>query len=276
MNSLRLSLVQMTSTSDVGHNIEQASRLITQAAEDGAQLIATPEMTGLLTTKRDVLLTHLYAEADDPALKAFQALARDKNIWLLIGSLPIKAGEEQVANRSFLIAPDGQIAARYDKIHMFDVSLPNGESYQESRLYKAGDKAVLAETPWGGLGMSVCYDVRFPHLYRELAQAGAKLISVPAAFTRPTGAAHWHILLRARAIETASYVFAPAQCGDHGGGRKTFGHSLIIDPWGEILAEGGEEPGVISAKLDLLRVNDVRERLPSLRLEQSFACETKA
>jgi len=270
MNSLHLSLVQMTSTSDVGHNIAEASRLITQAAEGGAQLIATPEMTSLLTTKREVLFSNLRAEDDDAALKAFQTLAHDKNIWLLIGSLPIKVGVEQVANRSFLITPDGQIAARYDKIHMFDVSLPDGESYQESRLYKPGDKAVLAETPWGGLGMSICYDVRFPHLYRELAQKGAKLLSVPAAFTRPTGAAHWHVLLRARAIETSSFVFAPAQCGDHGGGRKTFGHSLIIDPWGEILAEGGEEPGIISAKLDLLRVNDVRERLPSLRLKQKF------
>lgn len=271
MDRLRLALVQMTSNDDVDQNIMQAHQWIEKAANDGAQMIATPEMTSLLTSDRKRFLSQISGEDQDKALAAFSKMARDFNVWLLIGSLPIYLSDEKVANRSFLLNPAGEITSRYDKIHMFDVDLPGGETHRESSLYVAGDKAVVADTPWGGLGLSVCYDLRFPHLYRMLAQAGARFLSVPAAFTRTTGEAHWHVLLRARAIETGSFVFAPAQCGDNGNGRKTYGHSLIIDPWGEILAEGGEEPGIISAELDFSRVNEVRDRLPSIRLEQPFA-----
>ncbi|MGD8327190.1 MAG: carbon-nitrogen hydrolase family protein [Sphingomonadales bacterium] len=276
MTNLRLSLVQMTSGDDVDQNIAQARQWIEKAVNDGAQMIATPEMTSLLTTDRHYLLSHISEEGQDKALHAFCEMAREYNIWILIGSLPIFVSEGKVANRSFFLNPSGEILARYDKIHMFDVDLPGGESYRESNLYVPGDKAIVADTPWGGLGLSVCYDLRFPHLYRALVQAGASFLAVPAAFTRPTGEAHWHVLLRARAIETGSFVFAPAQCGDHGGGRKTYGHSLIIDPWGEILAEGDEKPGIVSAELDFSRVNEVRERLPSIRLEQPFVLPGKA
>jgi predicted amidohydrolase len=172
--------------------------------------------------------------------------------------------EDRFANRGFLINPDGEITARYDKIHMFDVDLAHGESYRESNGFRPGDRATLAETPWGGYGMAVCYDVRFPHLFRDLARAGARILAIPAAFTRTTGQAHWHSLLQARAIENGCFVIAPAQCGDHEDGRKTFGHSLIIDPWGKILGDGGEKPGVIRATLDISRVDEVRAMIPSL------------
>lgn len=190
---------------------------------------------------------------------------------MLAGSLIVKVEQDRCANRSFLITPDGEIAARYDKIHMFDVDLEGGESYRESRTYRPGDEAIVADLPWGMLGMTVCYDMRFPHLYRQLAQAGASFLSVPAAFTRPTGRAHWHTLLRARAIETQCFVFAPAQCGEHPSGRKTYGHSIIIDPWGEILAEAGEAPEVITATIDPTRITEVRGQVPSLSSNPEFS-----
>ena len=189
---------------------------------------------------------------------------------MLAGSLIVKVEQDRCANRSFLITPDGEIAARYDKIHMFDVDLEGGESYRESRTYRPGDEAIVADLPWGMLGMTVCYDMRFPHLYRQLAQAGASFLSVPAAFTRPTGRAHWHTLLRARAIETQCFVFAPTQCGEHPSGRKTYGHSIIIDPWGEILAEAGEAPEVITATIDPTRIAEVRGQVPSLSSNPVF------
>lgn len=252
-------------------NVDVASALIRQAATAGAAFIATPEMTSLLETDRKSQFEKTRQESADVALAAFCDVARDTNIWLLIGSLAVHAPDDKLANRSFLIGPDGVIKSRYDKIHMFDVDLAGGESYRESRNYAAGERLVLGELPWGKLGMSVCYDLRFPHLYRQLAQRGAGILSVPAAFTRQTGAAHWHILLRARAIETGCYVIAPAQGGEHECGRKTYGHSLIVAPWGEVIAElPHEEPGFVMAEIDMDKVADARARVPSLGNDRAY------
>jgi deaminated glutathione amidase len=225
----------------------------------------TPEITGMFEPKRDLHLAKATDEAANPALAAFRELARETGAWLLVGSLAIKLEAARLANRSFLLAPDGAIAARYDKIHMFDVDLKNGESYRESALYRPGDSTILARLPWGTLGMTVCYDLRFPYLYRALAQAGADFLSIPAAFTVPTGKAHWHVLQRARAIENGCFVFAPAQCGEHAEGRKTYGHSLIVDPWGEVLADAGEAVGFVTAEIEPAKVAEARRMVPSLR-----------
>jgi predicted amidohydrolase len=216
------------------------------------------------------LLEKAVPEDEDTALAAFRVLAAELQVWLLIGSLAVRVAPDKAANRSILIDPAGQIVARYDKIHMFDVEIPDGQSYRESRVFQAGGQAVLADLPWGRLGMTVCYDVRFPYLYRALAQAGAAFLSVPAAFTKMTGEAHWHVLLRARAIETGCFVFAPAQCGTHAEGRQTFGHSLIVAPWGEVLADGGEEPGVVVAEIDPARVAQAHAMVPALRHDRAF------
>ena len=233
-------------------NIADAAALIRQAADSGADYVQTPEMTSLLVRERERLLAAITDEEHDPALAAFRDLARELRIWLHIGSLPVRFPDhrDRVANRGFLIGPDGDVAARYDKIHMFDVDLAKGESWRESQTYQPGETAVAEDLPWGRLGMSICYDLRFSALYRALAEHGADFLAVPAAFTRQTGEAHWHVLLRARAIETGSFVFAAAQGGTHEDGRETYGHSLIVDPWGVVLAEGGEEPGVVMAKID--------------------------
>ncbi|MBI1261614.1 MAG: carbon-nitrogen hydrolase family protein [Rhizobiales bacterium] len=263
--------IQMRSCRDVATNIAVASALIRQAAAEGAQFIATPEMTSLLETDRQSQFEKTCEEGADLALAVFCDVAKDCHIWLLIGSLAVHASNDKLANRSFLIGPDGAVNARYDKIHMFDVDLAGGESYRESRNYAAGERAVLADLPWGKLGMSVCYDLRFPHLYRQLAQHGAGILSVPAAFTRQTGAAHWHILLRARAIETGCYVMAPAQGGEHECGRKTYGHSLIIAPWGEVVAElPHEETGFVMAEIDMAKVDEARARVPSLGHDRAY------
>jgi predicted amidohydrolase len=223
-----------------------------------------------METGRDAVLAQARPEDDHPALAAFCGLARDLEVWLLGGSLSVLLPGDKVANRSFLIDSGGGIRARYDKIYMFDVDLEDGESYRESATYRPGGAAVLAETPWGGLGMTVCYDLRFPQLYRDLAQAGASLLAVPSAFTRPTGEAHWEVLLRARAIENAAYVFAPAQCGEHPHGRLTYGHSLIVDPWGAVLADGGVSPGYVIAEIHPARVDEVRRSLPSLTHDRPY------
>jgi predicted amidohydrolase len=209
-------------------------------------------------------------EAEHPGVPAFQALAAELKAWLLIGSLAVKLDAKTCANRSFLFDPQGRIAARYDKIHMFDVDLANGETYRESATFRPGEQAVTADLPWGRVGLTVCYDLRFAYLYRALAQAGASFLTVPAAFTVPTGEAHWHVLLRARAIETGCYVFAPAQCGEHAEGRKTYGHSLIVAPWGEVLADGGEEVGIIYADVDPAKVTKARNMVPALRHDRPF------
>jgi predicted amidohydrolase len=270
MTKLNVACVQMRSGTEVAPNIKAASELIRRAAGEGAELIATPEMTSLLDRAPGSAWAKSTTEAADPALAAFRKLAGELKVWLLAGSIPVRAAEPKCANRSFLIGPDGEISARYDKIHMFDVQLNATNVYRESDSFASGGAAVLAETPKFRLGMTVCYDVRFPHLYRDLARAGAQIIAVPAAFTRITGEAHWHILLRSRAIETGSFVIAPAQGGRHQDGRETYGHSLIIGPWGDILAEGGTEPGVISATLSLDEVEAARKKIPALQHDRAY------
>ncbi len=266
----------MCSGRDPAKNIADACDLIRQAAADGAEYVLTPEVTNVMDQDREHLFAVCEPEQNNASLKALQATAKDLGIWLHVGSLAIRHSNDKLVNRSYLITPEGDIAARYDKIHMFDVELANGEIYSESENYQPGNRAVVAGTPWGGLGMTICYDLRFPYLFRALAQAGAKMISVPAAFTRPTGEAHWHVLLRARAIETQCFVFAAAQGGLHEHGRKTYGHSLIVSPWGRILAEGGQEPGVTIADIDLSEVDEVRSRVPSTRANAEFTLDAPA
>lgn len=268
--AFRVGLVQLCSGRDVPKNIAAASALIREAAAGGAQYVQTPEMTNIMELDRDRLLPALRIEADDLGVTQFRFLARELNIWLHIGSLALLGDAERPVNRSLLISPAGAIVARYDKIHMFDVDLGGGETYRESANYQAGREAVIASTPWGQLGMTICYDLRFPHLHRALAKGGARFIAVPAAFTKPTGTAHWHTLLRARAIECQCYVFAAAQGGRHENGRETFGHSLVISPWGEVLAEGGVQPAVTFADVELQRLDDVRRQVPSLRHDRPF------
>jgi predicted amidohydrolase len=257
--------IQVSAGRDVEPNIASVSNLVRRARDAGAEFILTPENVLMLEPKREPKFAKAEDEANPKGIAAFQDLARETGAWLLAGSLAVKVpGEERLANRSYLFDPKGRIVARYDKIHMFDVNLAKGESYKESSQFRPGGEAVLAETPWGKLGMTVCYDLRFPALYRNLAQAGARLISIPSAFTVPTGEAHWHTLLRARAIETGCFVLAPAQTGTHAEGRRTYGHSLIVDPWGRILADGGEDTGFVTAELDLAKIDEARAMVPSL------------
>lgn len=271
MRSFKTALVQMNSGRDVGPNIETTCRLVREARGAGAELILTPENTTMVEPKRAHILEKACTEAEHPAIPAFRLLAAETGAWLLIGSLTIKLDERACANRSFLFSPAGEIVARYDKIHMFDVDLPNGESYRESATFRPGTRAVVADLPFGRLGLSICYDLRFAYLYRSLAHSGASFLAVPAAFTVPTGQAHWHVLLRARAIETGCYVLAPAQVGEHAEGRRTYGHSLVVSPWGEILAEGGEEPGIILAEIDPARVEEARRMVPALHHDRDYA-----
>jgi predicted amidohydrolase len=273
---IRAACVQLRASEDVAANIRDACALIREAHGQGATFVATPENTALMAPDAGAKLENSFAEDGDPALPVFRALAAELGVWLSIGSLAIKVSADKTANRSFLIAPDGSIAARYDKIHLYDVDLPSGERYRESRTVAGGDQAVTADLPWGRIGLTVCYDVRFPQLYRALAQAGAFLFTIPAAFTATTGAAHWHILLRARAIENGAFVVAAAQGGIHPGGRATFGHSLIVSPWGEILAEAGTEPGVIVADIDPAASAAAREQIPNLRHDRAFRLGDKA
>ena len=263
-NVFRAACVQMRSGVDAATNVETATALIREAKGLGASFIATPEVTVLFEAESDRLFAKVHIEDEDPSLLALRSTAKELGVWLLIGSMAIKVGERQCANRSFLIGPDGAIRASYDKIHMFDVDLPNGEMYRESRNFRRGERAVVADLPWGRLGLSVCYDLRFPQLYRALAHAGASFLTIPAAFTHTTGRAHWHVLQRARAIETGCFVIAPAQGGVHPNGRHTYGHSLIVAPWGEILAEAGEDPCVITAEIDPTKVAEARQRIPAL------------
>jgi predicted amidohydrolase len=269
--AVKIACVQMTAGPETGPNLDAAATLIREAAADGAKFILTPENTSIIEPNRAQALAKSFTQDEHPGLPFFSKLAKELGVWLLIGSMPIRVEPERLANRSFLIDDQGRITAQYDKIHLFDVDLPNGEVYRESERIRAGAQAVLAPTPWGNLGMTVCYDLRFPQLYRDLAHAGAAMISIPAAFTVPTGEAHWHVLLRARAIETGAFVFAPAQCGTHAGGRRTYGHSVIIAPWGEILAEAGETPGTIATVVDFTQVAAARNIIPSLRHDRDYA-----
>ncbi len=273
---MRIGLVQLTVSDDPVANLPQTLALVRKAAAGGAGFVLTPECTNMLSSSRDHQNGVLRPESEDPTLAALRAEAQALGIWLLIGSLGLKTDDPdgRFANRSFLIGPDGAIAARYDKIHMFDVTVSETEAYRESAGYRPGGQAVVAETPFGKLGLTVCYDLRFPYLHRALAQAGASILTVPAAFNHLTGAAHWEVLLRARAIETGCFVLAPAQTGFHpetaGKGRRTHGHSLVVAPWGEVLADGGTEPGVIFADLDLAQVASARGRVPSLTHDRGF------
>ena len=263
-------LVQMRSGLSPRANLDTAVRLIKEAKAGGADYVLTPEMTNIMEIKRERLFAAIVAEECDASLAAFRELARRLGIFLHVGSLAIKLSPEKAANRSFLIDRHGEIVARYDKIHMFDVDLTNGESYRESRNYRAGEIAVVADLPWGRLGLTVCYDLRFPALYRALAEAGSSFLAIPSAFTRQTGEAHWHVLIRARAIENGSFVLAAAQGGRHENGRETFGHSLVVDPWGRVLAEGGTEPGVVLASINPAEVAAARAKIPSLQHGRRF------
>lgn len=270
----KAALVQMRTGRDIDRNVRDADGLIREAAGLGAHYVQTPETMTLMELDRDKLFAATRAEDGDASLLHFQGLANELGLWLHLGSLPVLVGTGKIANRAFLISPAGQITARYDKIHMFDVDLPGGETYRESNNYEAGHEAVIAALPWGGLGMTICYDLRFPHLHRALAQGGAKFIGIPAAFTKTTGEAHWHTLLRARAIETQCFVFAASQGGRHEHGRETFGHSLIVGPWGEVLAEAGTEPSVVAADINTARIDEARARVPSLRHDRPFSLKS--
>src|SRR4249919_2368661 len=268
--TFKAAMIQMRSGLQPGANVDAAVRYIGDAKSTGADYVLTPEMTNILAAKREQLFAAVVEEESDASLATLRELARQLGIYVHIGSLAIKLSNDRAANRSFLIDPKGDIAARYDKIHMFDVELAGGESYRESRNYRPGELAVLADLPWGRLGLTVCYDLRFPALYRALAEAGATMLAIPSAFTKQTGEAHWHVLMRARAIENGCFVFAAAQAGKHENGRETFGHSLIVDPWGRIIAEGGTEPGVVMAEIDPAQVTNARSRIPSLQHGRRF------
>ncbi len=269
----RAALVQLRAGRSIAVNLDSAEALIRRAGRGGAAYVQTPENTALMELEPERVLAQAQPEDENVPLARLRALARELGIWLHVGSLAIRLDPERVASRSFLITPEGEIAARYDKLHMFDVDLAGGESYRESHYYCPGNTAVLADLPFGRLGLSICYDLRFPALYRALAEAGAEFIAIPSAFTRQTGEAHWHVLVRARAIETGAYVLAATQGGLHENGRLTYGHSLIVSPWGEVLAEAGEEPGVIFADLDLAASEEARARIPALAHGRAFEIE---
>jgi predicted amidohydrolase len=269
-STFTVGLVQMRSGLAPAANLDAAVKLIGEAKAQGADYVLTPEMTNIMDLKRERLFAAIVSEEEDLTLARLRELARKLGIHLHIGSLALKISPDRAVNRSFVIDPRGEIRARYDKIHMFDVDLGGGESYRESRNFRPGESGVVTDLPWGRLGLTICYDLRFPALYRALADAGASFLSIPAAFTRQTGEAHWHILVRARAIENGSFVFAAAQGGRHENGRDTFGHSLVVDPWGRILAEGGTEPGVVLASIDIAEVAAARAKIPSLQHGRRF------
>ncbi len=269
MANFRAACIQNTATRDIQANVDWVCARIDEAVSAGAEFIALAESVGLIEPVNAQIPASTYSEDDDIGLAAFRASARKHAVTILLGSQLIRE-RGVIFNRSFLLDSNGEILARYDKLHMFDIELPNGESYRESDAIAPGDKAVLVDTSLGKLGLTICYDLRFGALYRALAKAGAEFITIPAAFTRTTGKAHWHTLVRARAIETGCFIIAPNQCGHHVDRRASWGHSLIIDPWGEILADAGPEPGVIYADIDLTRVKKARDRIPALNHERAF------
>ena len=269
-SKFRVGLIQMRSGRTPQANADAAVKLIGEAKEGGADYVLTPEVTNIMESSREKLFATIVAEENDPTLAILRDLARTLGIYVHVGSLAVKIAPEKAANRSFLIDRKGNIVARYDKIHMFDVDLTGGESYRESRSYRPGEMAVVSDLPWGRLGLTICYDLRFPSLYRALAEAGASFLAIPSAFTKQTGEAHWHVLMRARAIENGSFVFAAAQAGDHENGRATYGHSLVVDPWGRVIAEGGTEPCVVFADIDPAEASVARGRVPSLQHGRRF------
>ncbi|MGQ5702713.1 carbon-nitrogen hydrolase family protein [Sandaracinobacteroides sp. A072] len=261
---MKAGLVQTTTGLDPSRNAADLAAAVDRLAEAGADIVFTPEMCGLLDRNSKRLAANAMAEEDDPTLAALRTVARERQVAVSIGSLAIRTGGGKLANRSFVIGPDGSILARYDKIHLFDVDLPNGDRYRESASFEPGADLRLVQLDWGRLGLAICYDLRFPHLHAALARAGAHVIAQPAAFTVPTGEAHWHVLMRARAIETGSFIIAAAQTGLHEDGRETYGHSLVVDPWGHVLFDMGDRPGEAMVGLDLARVEDARARIPNL------------
>jgi predicted amidohydrolase len=269
--TFKAACLQMSARRDPAPNIESLRELARRARDAGADLIMSPEVSDMIEPDRAERFRKARTEAEHPMLAAGRELARELGAHLLLGSIVTKIDETTLANRSFLLRPDGEIAGRYDKIHMFDVDLANGERHRESAVFRPGDRAVTAALPWGVLGMTVCYDLRFAYLYRALAHAGADFLSIPAAFTVPTGRAHWHVLMRARAIETGCFVFAPAQWGEHATGRRTYGHSLVVAPWGEVLAEAEDSVGFITAEIDPAKVLEARQQVPALSHDRSFA-----
>lgn len=270
-STFKVALVQNCAEREMEPSLAEVERLVRDAAKDGADLIMLTEMVEMLEPDAALVLRKALPEERDPGLARLRGLARETGKWLMAGSLLIKEpGSDKVVNRAYMLDPKGEIVSRYDKIHLFDVDLKRGESYRESDTVRGGDRAVLAPTPWGLMGLSICYDLRFAYLFRALAQAGASFLTVPAAFTYTTGKAHWHILVRARAIETGCFVFAPCQTGVHAEGRRTYGHSLIVDPWGEVLADGGEEVGFVTAVIDPAKVEEARRMIPALKHDRSF------
>lgn len=269
--SFKVACIQNCARPDVGKNLDEADELVRAAHRAGADLVCLPEFFSCLELTRQGFQVGTMPEAEHPVLAHYRGLARELGTWTLLGSLAVEAAGGKAYNRSFMIDASGNVVARYDKIHLFDVDLADGESYRESETFLPGDEAMLAPTPWGLVGLSVCYDLRFAYLYRALAQAGARYLTVPAAFAKTTGQAHWHILIRARAIETGCYVFAPCQYGEHGLGRKTYGHSLIVDPWGRVLADGGEGPGYVLAEIDPAKVDEARRMIPSPKHDRPFS-----
>lgn len=265
--------VTMRSGRDPGANRDAAARMIREAAAAGARFVQTPEITNIVDRNRAAILEKTVVEEKDQTLAGLREVAREAGIVLQIGSLALRTTGERLANRGFLIGPDGDILARYDKVHLFDVDLPGGESWRESNSYDGGSCAVVVETEFAPIGLSICYDVRFAGLYRALAEAGAEILTAPACFTRQTGEAHWQVLQRARAIETGSFMISATQAGRHEDGRETFGHSIIVDPWGRVLAEGGNEPGLVMARIDRALVADARGRIPTLRNGRPFRVE---
>jgi predicted amidohydrolase len=272
---MRVACVQMRSGITIAENILAMDKLVREASKQGATYIQTPEMTGILQKNRKGLFAEISVQEDDRLVNHCALLAKELGVWLHIGSHAVLAGEAIAANRAFLFNPSGELVTTYDKIHMFDVDLDNGESWRESKVYKPGEKSCLVNSDDFKLGMSICYDIRFPHLYREYALQGAQILAAPAAFTRQTGRAHWYILQRSRAIENGAFIISAAQGGDHEDGRETFGHSIIINPWGEVLAElPNEEPGIISADIDLDEVIKARQKIPNLANARDFNSES--
>ena len=258
--------VQLNSKQSISKNLAETKKYINKACDKGADFILTPEVSNIVSLSKNHLLENTYPEDKDPFLSEIKLLAKKRSVWILLGSIIIKDKKNKLYNRSYLINSSGKIVSKYDKIHMFDVNISKGESYKESSIFTKGKKIITAKLPWGRIGMSICYDLRFPTLYRKLCSKGANMISIPAAFTRPTGKAHWQTLIKSRAIENSSFVFAPAQCGVHSSSRKTYGHSLIVSPWGEIIAEMKGKPGIISAIIDISDVLKVRKMIPSYKV----------
>ncbi|MDG2243501.1 MAG: carbon-nitrogen hydrolase family protein [Rhodospirillaceae bacterium] len=262
--------LQINAGNDLRQNIDTAVEMIGKAVDEGAELILMPENVTMMEWGRKAITSKAQPECDHQGLAAFKVAAKQHSVWLHCGSLAVSLDDGRAANRTYVLDSDGEIMSRYDKIHMFDVDLGNGERYAESSTFAPGDKAVVVDLPWGRLGLTICYDLRFPTLFRDLAQGGADMIAVPSAFTQVTGGAHWHVLLRSRAIETGAFIFAPAQTGTHPSDRKTYGHALIVDPWGQVLADAGAGPGIIKADIDVAVVGKTRRKMPSLGQERPF------